>query len=58
MRPGAVRRVKLPGLGGSTPADQADEWQVLVTGDVGETTVATPVCVDVRIFLRTHESLL
>ena len=36
-------------------ADAAPE--VLGEGDVGEMTVATPVCVDGRIYLRTHDSL-
>jgi hypothetical protein len=31
--------------------------EVLGEGDVGETTVATPVCVDGRILIRTHDSL-
>jgi len=32
-------------------------FKVLGEGTVGEMTVATPVCVDGRIFLRTHDSL-
>ena len=31
--------------------------ELVGTGSVDEMTVATPVCVDVRIFLRTHDSL-
>jgi hypothetical protein len=33
------------------------ELKVLGQGVVDEMTVATPVCVDGRIFLRTHDSL-
>jgi hypothetical protein len=32
-------------------------FKVLGEGTVGEMTVATPVCVDGRMFLRTHDSL-
>ena len=39
------------------PPAAAGEWQVLGEGDVGEMTVATPVCVDGRILLRTHDAL-
>ena len=39
------------------PADAAAEWPEVGAGDVGEMTVATPVCVDGRILLRTHDSL-
>jgi outer membrane protein assembly factor BamB len=39
------------------PADAAAEWREVGSGEVGEMTVATPVCVDGRIFLRTHDSL-
>ena len=35
----------------------AEAFQVLGRGVVDEMTVATPVCVDGRIFLRTHDSL-
>ena len=35
----------------------ADEFTRLGTGMLDEMTVATPVCVDGRIFLRTHDSL-
>ena len=35
----------------------ADEFKRLGTGMLDEMTVATPVCVDGRIFLRTHDSL-
>jgi outer membrane protein assembly factor BamB len=37
--------------------DDLKEWKVLGQGVVDEMTVATPVCVDGRIFLRTHDSL-
>ena len=36
---------------------EAAEWPEVGAGDVGEMTVATPVCVDGRMFLRTHDSL-
>jgi len=39
------------------PAEAAGEWRMLGSGEVGEMTVATPVCVDGRILLRTHDSL-
>lgn len=39
------------------PAGPAGAWPEVGVGDVGETTVATPVCVDGRIFLRTLDSL-
>ena len=39
------------------PHDPHAEWPALGGGDVGELTVATPVCVDGRIFVRTHDSL-
>ena len=39
------------------PPDPGGGWQELGVGDVGETTVATPVCVDGCIFIRTHDSL-
>jgi outer membrane protein assembly factor BamB len=39
------------------PAEAAGEWRSLGSGEVGEMTVATPVCVDGRILLRTHDSL-
>ena len=39
------------------PADGAGRFEVVGEGSVGEMTVATPVCVDGRIFLRTHNSL-
>jgi outer membrane protein assembly factor BamB len=39
------------------PAANATEAQTVGEGDVGEMTVATPVCVDGRIYLRTHDSL-
>jgi outer membrane protein assembly factor BamB len=35
----------------------AEGFELLGGGTVGEMTVATPVCVDGRIFLRTHDSL-
>jgi outer membrane protein assembly factor BamB len=37
--------------------DELNELKVLGKGVVDEMTVATPVCVDGRIFLRTHDSL-
>jgi outer membrane protein assembly factor BamB len=37
--------------------DDLKEWKVLGQGVVDEMTVATPVCVDGLIFLRTHDSL-
>jgi outer membrane protein assembly factor BamB len=39
------------------PASGEGEPQLVGTGSVAEMTVATPVCVDGRIFLRTHDSL-
>ena len=39
------------------PAAGAGRFEVVGEGSVGEMTVATPVCVDGRIFLRTHDSL-
>jgi outer membrane protein assembly factor BamB len=39
------------------PADPAAEWRVIGGGEVGQTTVATPVCVDGRILVRTHDAL-
>ena len=47
---GASAMIRLP------DADQV-EPDVVGTGRVAEMTVATPVCVDGRIFLRTHDSL-
>lgn len=47
---GASAMIRLPA------ADQV-EPDVVGTGRVAEMTVATPVCVDGRIFLRTHDSL-
>jgi len=41
----------------SPPASGQGEPEVVGTGSVGEMTVATPVFVDGRIFLRTHDSL-
>ena len=38
-------------------ADPAAEWRVIGGGEVGQTTVATPVCVDGRILVRTHDAL-
>ena len=38
-------------------ASGADDFKLLGQGVVDEMTVATPVCVDGRIFLRTHDSL-
>jgi hypothetical protein len=37
--------------------DEIKELKLLGQGVVDEMTVATPVCVDGRIFLRTHDSL-
>ena len=39
------------------PAAGAGRFEVVGEGSVGEMTVATPVCVDREIFLRTHDSL-
>lgn len=39
------------------PAAEDPEVAVVGGGTVGEMTVATPVCVDGRMFLRTHDSL-
>jgi hypothetical protein len=39
------------------PASGQGEPEVVGTGSVEEMTVATPVLVDGRIFLRTHDSL-
>jgi outer membrane protein assembly factor BamB len=42
---------------GLPPAAGGDALEVLGQGAVEEMTVATPVCVDGRMFLRTHDSL-
>ena len=47
---GASFVLELPG-GGEGESD------IIGTGSVDEMTVATPVCVDGRIYLRTHDSL-
>ena len=39
------------------PAAGAGRFEVVGEGSVGEMTVATPVCVDGEIYLRTHDSL-
>ena len=39
------------------PATQAGSFSVIGEGSLDEMTVATPVCVDGKIFLRTHDSL-
>ena len=39
------------------PAAGAGRFEVVGEGSVGEMTVATPVCVDREIFLRTHDRL-
>ena len=39
------------------PVAAADRLEVVGEGSVGEMTVATPVCVDGEILLRTHDSL-
>ena len=39
------------------PAAAVSRFEVVGEGSVGEMTVATPVCVDGEIFLRTHDSL-
>ena len=39
------------------PTAAGGEFSVLGSGSVEEMTVATPVCVDGRIYLRTHDSL-
>jgi outer membrane protein assembly factor BamB len=44
-------------LSGPTAGADAGRFEILGHGSVGEMTVATPVCVDGRIFLRTHDSL-
>jgi len=41
----------------AAPATQADSFSVIGEGSLDEMTVATPVCVDGQIFLRTHDSL-
>jgi hypothetical protein len=47
-----------PGVGaGEKPADHERIPEVVGGGSVEEMTVATPVCVDGRMFLRTHDSL-
>jgi outer membrane protein assembly factor BamB len=43
--------------GASTVLAARDAFEVLGSGAVGETTVATPVCIDGRMLLRTHDSL-
>jgi hypothetical protein len=42
---------------GHTTTLAGNAFEVAGEGDVGEMTVATPVCVDGGIFLRTHDSL-
>jgi len=44
-------------LAGPVAAGAGGRFEILGQGSVGEMTVATPVCVDGRIFLRTHDSL-
>ena len=44
-------------LAGPAAAGAGGRFEILGHGSVGEMTVATPVCVDGRIFLRTHDSL-
>jgi len=39
------------------PASDADAFTVVGEGTVDEMTVATPVCVDGRVFVRTHDAL-
>jgi hypothetical protein len=41
----------------TTSGPSQAEAETVGEGDVGEMTVATPVCVDGRIYLRTHDSL-
>lgn len=41
----------------SMPQRDADDADVAGGGTLGEMTVATPVCVDGRIYLRTHDAL-
>jgi len=43
--------------GATAVIDVADGFKVIGGGSVDEMTVATPVCVDGRIYLRTHDSL-
>ena len=43
--------------GAATAAPLDGPYEVVGTGSIDEMTVATPVCVDGRIFLRTHDSL-
>ncbi|MBM3955179.1 MAG: hypothetical protein FJ309_11285 [Planctomycetes bacterium] len=43
--------------GAAAVIDVADGFKVIGGGSVDEMTVATPVCVDGRIYLRTHDSL-
>jgi len=43
--------------GAAAVIDVADGFKVVGGGSVDEMTVATPVCVDGAIFLRTHDSL-
>ena len=43
--------------GHATTLAAGDAFAVLAAGDVEEMTVATPVFVDGRIFLRTHDAL-
>jgi outer membrane protein assembly factor BamB len=49
--------LELPVQTAAERKDEIKEWKVLGQGVVDEMTVATPVCVDGRIFLRTHDSL-
>jgi outer membrane protein assembly factor BamB len=46
-----------PAASSGEPAAGPDAFKLLGQGVVDEMTVATPVCVDGRIFLRTHDSL-
>ena len=39
------------------PGEKGDSFTILGEGTVDEMTVATPVCLDGEIFLRTHDSL-
>ena len=55
--PVSIPSVEGPVLEGPVASSSGGGFRVLGGGTVAEMTVATPVCVDGRIFLRTHDSI-
>lgn len=54
---GETIAIAWPDAGTDPPAGDSKALKTVGGGTVGEMTVATPVCVDGRIFLRTHDSV-